>query len=311
MSLNARNQLECILGDETQRDLFLTVLQRLHCAENLLFYVDVLRYRSIQQVSERTTHAYIMWDKFFNEESLSQINVDAETLKSVRENVSGAASTLFDGALAEIMTMLEFDSLPKYLRSEEYKQYQLENAAFLGSTMANESISNPFQGQTSSPRLLRASRGVKKTNSGSTPLKTLNGDQLARSASSPAGSATKKRSKLSKIFSTVDKNDDDSVTKQSPSKKRSREILETAKSFLEDSSPAKRVKRATKLLDFFGVPAAAATEALDELTPRSAAAASSSAPKLAQTPVFNNENSENGGLGAQARRSTYQAPSDW
>jgi hypothetical protein len=250
MSGSARNQLETILGDETQQDLFLTVLRRLHCAENLSFYLDVIKYRSIQNVSERTTHAYIMWDKFFNEESLSQINVDAETLKKVRENVSAAASTLFDGALAEITTMLEFDSLPKYLRSEEYKrtlgeifsrvvceiftldftiEYQLDNAAFLGTATLSDSISNPFQGQTSSPRLLRASKNVKKQNSVSSPLKTLNGDQLARSASSPAGSATKKRSKLSKIFSTTERSDDDSVTKQSPSKKRSRDILESAK----------------------------------------------------------------------------------
>lgn len=84
--------------------------------------------------------------------------------------------------------------------------------------------------------------------------------------------------------------------------------------FLEDSSPAKRVKRATKLLDFFGVPSATASEAIDELTPRTAAASaqSSSAPlKAVAAPFSNSENVENGGIGAQARRSTYQAPSDW
>lgn len=123
MNSATRTQLEAVLtGDKAQRDLFLVVLQRLHCAENLLFYMDVMHYKSLQNASDRQTYAYIMWDKFFNEESLNQINVDAETLQTVRENVAAAAPTLFDGALAEIMTMLEFDSFPKFLKSDQYKR---------------------------------------------------------------------------------------------------------------------------------------------------------------------------------------------
>lgn len=127
MSNTPRVQLDAVLADEVQRDLFLSVLQRLHCAENLLFYGDVLCYKSLHSQAERSTHAFLMWDKFFNEASMSQINVDAETLRAVRENVSVAAPGLFDRALTEIMTMLEFDSLPKFIRSEQYKGAKREN----------------------------------------------------------------------------------------------------------------------------------------------------------------------------------------
>lgn len=103
---------------------------------------------------------------------------------------------------------------------------------FLGSERKAEPISNPFQGQTQSPKLLRSSKLSRKAQAAGSPLKLLNGDQAQRAVSSPASverSGSKKRSKIPRLFSSSAAAEDDGIQAQSPSKKRSREILESAK----------------------------------------------------------------------------------
>jgi hypothetical protein len=63
-----------------------------------------------------------LWDTYFSEESKFEINIGAETRQKLEEQIKDPDLHTFDEAQQVVLNLMTTDSLPKFLKSQSYRE---------------------------------------------------------------------------------------------------------------------------------------------------------------------------------------------
>ncbi|XP_067942773.1 regulator of G-protein signaling 7-like [Watersipora subatra] len=112
-----------LLKDPTGREEFRKFLQKEFSSENLEFWLACRDLKSKPTREVKTTVAEIYVD-YLGEGAKNAINVDARVADIVKEKVvTNPSRYTFDSAEEHIFQLMKSDSYPRFLRSDQYKQY--------------------------------------------------------------------------------------------------------------------------------------------------------------------------------------------
>lgn len=107
-------------------EAFRLFLEKRLCIENLLYWQDVQQFRflpSSTNQSTLTTQAQTIVQQYLLDISPFQINVDCNMVNQLVTRVNSGEITrnIFDETQHACLLLLTDDSLPKFLKSNEYK----------------------------------------------------------------------------------------------------------------------------------------------------------------------------------------------
>ena len=113
-----------IISDPELRDAFAKHLEREFAIENLLFIQDIVRYKSASKETASAISKRLL-DDFMLPNSLHEVNLPGPLVKATVKSIEtlGNRVETFDEALHHILFMLETDQLPKFLKSQIYRNY--------------------------------------------------------------------------------------------------------------------------------------------------------------------------------------------
>eukprot|EP01103_Thecamoeba_quadrilineata_P000859 TRINITY_DN10753_c0_g1_i1.p2 TRINITY_DN10753_c0_g1~~TRINITY_DN10753_c0_g1_i1.p2 ORF type:complete len:181 (+),score=38.25 TRINITY_DN10753_c0_g1_i1:129-671(+) len=115
-----RPKIEDVLNDQVLRQSFTEFLQSTHCAENLLFYDVAQEYLTIQDPNIRKgAYDRIMAD-FFTNGSVHEVDISDAQLQDLRLYSTHPEVRTFWRIQSDVLLMLSFDCLPRFLLSENY-----------------------------------------------------------------------------------------------------------------------------------------------------------------------------------------------
>lgn len=115
-----------IVSSTELAEKFRKFLEKLHCEENLLFWIDAQQFRfthSSVHLDTLQAQAHMLYKKYFEKGSQFCVNVDAqiqEQLQTALENEE-ISRKMFDDAQKACFLLLKNDSVPKFLKSKEFK----------------------------------------------------------------------------------------------------------------------------------------------------------------------------------------------
>lgn len=90
--------------------------------ENIYFWVACEKYRSLCSPTERAASARDIFERHLCLGALEPVNVDSHARQAAQDGLTDAAPTLFLQAQKQIFNLMKFDSYPRFLRSELYKE---------------------------------------------------------------------------------------------------------------------------------------------------------------------------------------------
>jgi regulator of G-protein signaling len=90
--------------------------------ENIYFWVACEKYRSLSSPTERATSARDIFERHLCLGALEPVNVDSHARQATQDGLTDAAPTLFLQAQKQIFNLMKFDSYPRFLKSELYKE---------------------------------------------------------------------------------------------------------------------------------------------------------------------------------------------
>lgn len=90
--------------------------------ENIYFWVACEKYRSLSSPTERTISARDIFERHLCLGALEPVNVDSHARQATQDGLTDAASTLFLQAQKQIFNLMKFDSYPRFLKSDLYKE---------------------------------------------------------------------------------------------------------------------------------------------------------------------------------------------
>ncbi len=103
------------------REVFYTFMKSTFCTENLKFWIEVDEFKSIdpQNVDLIKQRAKIIFDKYFG--NAEEVNVSALARANLWKNMDNPQLTVFDECQKQIFDLMRMDSLPKFRRTQSYK----------------------------------------------------------------------------------------------------------------------------------------------------------------------------------------------
>lgn len=90
--------------------------------ENIYFWVACEKYRSLSSPTERTISARDIFERHLCLGALEPVNVDSHARQATQDGLTNASSTLFLQAQKQIFNLMKFDSYPRFLKSDLYKE---------------------------------------------------------------------------------------------------------------------------------------------------------------------------------------------
>lgn len=97
-------------------------LKKEFSAENIYFWTACERYRRLPVGTERSTEAQRIYRQHLCVGAPEPVNVDCQGRQCTEQSLHEADSTLFDQAQKQIFNLMKFDSYPRFLKSDLYKQ---------------------------------------------------------------------------------------------------------------------------------------------------------------------------------------------
>jgi hypothetical protein len=80
------------------------------------------KYRSLSSPTERTISARDIFERHLCLGALEPVNVDSHARQATQDGLTDASSTLFLQAQKQIFNLMKFDSYPRFLKSDLYKE---------------------------------------------------------------------------------------------------------------------------------------------------------------------------------------------
>lgn len=91
-------------------------------AENIYFWTSCERYRRLSKASERSIEAQKIHRRHLCMGAPEPVNVDSHGRSYTQQQLQDAEPALFEQAQKQIFNLMKFDSYPRFLKSELYKQ---------------------------------------------------------------------------------------------------------------------------------------------------------------------------------------------
>eukprot|EP01102_Stenamoeba_stenopodia_P006260 TRINITY_DN1713_c0_g1_i1.p1 TRINITY_DN1713_c0_g1~~TRINITY_DN1713_c0_g1_i1.p1 ORF type:complete len:204 (-),score=44.64 TRINITY_DN1713_c0_g1_i1:250-861(-) len=110
------------LKDKDMCLLFWDFLCQNRSSENLIFWIEIENYRSIQGKQEMISKAREIQNDYLLPASSKEINIDDELVAAIKAKINNPDEKLFDAAQHWIFTLMWQDSWPKFVKTDAYKQ---------------------------------------------------------------------------------------------------------------------------------------------------------------------------------------------
>ncbi|KAG5893133.1 hypothetical protein JTB14_034153 [Gonioctena quinquepunctata] len=113
---------EKLLEDPLGLHMFAEFLKKEFSAENIYFWTACERFKKLPPGVERQAEARRIYQKHLSAGASEAVNVDSQGRQFTEQHLQEAKDTLFDQAQKQIFNLMKFDSYPRFLKSEIYKQ---------------------------------------------------------------------------------------------------------------------------------------------------------------------------------------------
>ncbi|XP_069593551.1 regulator of G-protein signaling 5-like [Ranitomeya imitator] len=90
--------------------------------ENIEFWMACEDYKKIKTPTKQAGKAKKIYEEFIQADAPREVNIDHFTKAVTMKNLVEPSSTSFDLAQKKIFTLMENDSLPRFIRSEIYQE---------------------------------------------------------------------------------------------------------------------------------------------------------------------------------------------
>ncbi|GLH10734.1 Regulator of G-protein signaling loco [Gryllus bimaculatus] len=112
---------EKLLEDAAGLHTFAEFLKKEFSHENIYFWVACEKYRELTDKSERKKAARDIFDRHLCLGALEPVNVDSHARQVTQEKLGEATPELFMQAQKQIFNLMKFDSYPRFIKSDLYK----------------------------------------------------------------------------------------------------------------------------------------------------------------------------------------------
>ncbi|XP_054260544.1 regulator of G-protein signaling loco isoform X2 [Macrosteles quadrilineatus] len=116
------SSFEKLLEDPIGLQTFAEFLKKEFSHENIYFWVACERYRWLEDVSARQEAAHEIFEKHLAVGASEPVNVDSQARQVSQEELNAAEPSLFLQAQKQIFNLMKFDSYPRFIKSELYKE---------------------------------------------------------------------------------------------------------------------------------------------------------------------------------------------
>ncbi|XP_048353493.1 regulator of G-protein signaling 5 [Sphaerodactylus townsendi] len=116
-----RNSLEKLLQNPYGLASFRNFLQSEFSEENIEFWIACEDYKKIKFPAKMAEKAKKIYEEFIQSEAPKEVNIDHFTKSVTMKNLVEPSVSTFDLAQKRIFTLMEKDSLPRYVRSDIYQ----------------------------------------------------------------------------------------------------------------------------------------------------------------------------------------------
>lgn len=129
--------------------------------ENIIFWTSCEEYRKCEEESKRRKLASRIFETHLAGGATEPVNVDAHAHQSTQEKLSEAPADLFLPAQKQIFNLMKFDSYPRFIKSNLYKECLLRelsgedgdgDGGNIGGSPSSDNNSQNFQGENPSNR---------------------------------------------------------------------------------------------------------------------------------------------------------------
>ena len=110
-----------IMSDTDMSQKFKEFLEKSHCEENLLFWIDAQQFLFTPADITKDTlnaQAHMLYKKYFESHSQHALNVDASHTKKIKNCLdSNVHRAMFSDVQRACLLLMEGDSIPKFKRT--------------------------------------------------------------------------------------------------------------------------------------------------------------------------------------------------
>jgi len=116
------SSFEKLLEDPDGLQTFAEFLKKEFSHENIYFWVACERYRWLEDATARREAAHEIFEKHLAVGAAEPVNVDSQARQVTQDELNTAEPTLFIQAQKQILNLMKFDSYPRFIKSELYKE---------------------------------------------------------------------------------------------------------------------------------------------------------------------------------------------
>ncbi|KAF5304885.1 hypothetical protein FQR65_LT00769 [Abscondita terminalis] len=113
---------EKLLADPIGLQTFAEFLKKEFSAENIYFWTSCERYRRLPSGPEKGAEAHRIYKRHLCVGAPEAVNVDSQVRQFSEQSLLEASSSLFEQTQKQIFNLMKFDSYPRFLKSDLYKQ---------------------------------------------------------------------------------------------------------------------------------------------------------------------------------------------
>ncbi|KAK4885324.1 hypothetical protein RN001_001595 [Aquatica leii] len=113
---------EKLLTDPIGLQTFAEFLKKEFSAENIYFWTSCERYRRLPSGPEKVAEAQRIYKRHLCVGAPEAVNVDSQVRQFTEQSLLEANSSLFEQTQKQIFNLMKFDSYPRFLKSDLYKQ---------------------------------------------------------------------------------------------------------------------------------------------------------------------------------------------
>lgn len=147
---------EKLLEDVVGLHAFAEFLKKEFSAENIYFWTACERYRRLKSHQERIAEAERIFRQHLGTGAPEAVNVDAQGRQTAEQGLVEGRPDLFDIAQKQIFNLMKFDSYPRFLKCQLYKQC-LAGQGYTPKFDIRLSIQNPVYAISNTPSKLKKS----------------------------------------------------------------------------------------------------------------------------------------------------------
>ncbi|EGG22512.1 RGS domain-containing protein [Cavenderia fasciculata] len=140
------------IGDPKSFIKFKTYMENCQSMENLNFYLEIERYKKIEEDMERKFTAMDIWRRFFQEGGSNQLGLESSQKRYVEDNKSNPSSSLFDEVQEQVLEDMVCDAYRHFLSSPFNQEWRVQQPTILQQQQQQSSSSSSPHSPQYSPQ---------------------------------------------------------------------------------------------------------------------------------------------------------------